>query len=131
MAIHDDNWTKEMPTYYPQSTGDRLMHGAMAIAILLVVAATVIPSLAAYVAPLFMIIGAIAGGVAFVYFTYVAVSGRLPSPAARGRAPSPTPLNEHEAWAAPLDDGAAAAALERIAVKSRALPAPSSRPPKF
>lgn len=54
----------------------------------------------------------------------VAPDRGLPSPAARGRAPSPTPLNEHEAWAAPLDDGAAAAALERIAVKSRALPAP-------
>ena len=52
----------------------------------------------------------------------------MPSPATRGRAPSPTPLNAHETWAAPLDEGEVTAALERVAVKSRTLAAPNELP---
>jgi len=61
----------------------------------------------------------------------LASDNERPSPDAEGRAPAPTPLNEHEAWAAPLDEGEATAALERVASRSQAPSAPGELPPQL
>ena len=76
MAIHDDNWTKEMATMYTYSKRDRIWAGTMAALVVLIMAMTFWP-------PLFTIleipltVAMVAGaGWALYYFLRVAIRGR-------------------------------------------------------
>ena len=76
MAIHDDNWTKEMPTMYTYSKSDRIWAGGMAAYIVLWVAMLMWqPLYEALKVPLGIIFGG-ALAWALYYFLRIAIRGR-------------------------------------------------------
>ena len=76
MAIHDDNWTKEMETVYKLPKKDRIIAGVIAALLLLAVTLPFFPQLYVLLeVPLTVaLVGASAAGI--YYFLRLAIRGR-------------------------------------------------------
>jgi sterol desaturase/sphingolipid hydroxylase (fatty acid hydroxylase superfamily) len=76
MAIHDDNWTKEMPNMYTYSKRERWTAGIMALGVLLGMALPFFPRLYAILEwPLIVSVVTMALATIF-YFLRIAFTGR-------------------------------------------------------
>lgn len=76
MAIHDDNWTKEIPDMYTYSKRDRIWAGGMAALIVLIGAMMVWPKLFT-ILEIPLVVTFVVGAVwTLYYFLRVAIRGR-------------------------------------------------------
>lgn len=76
MAIHDDNWTKEIPDMYTYSKRDRIWAGSMAALIVLIIAMAFWPKLYTILEIPLVMATVAGGGWALYYFLRVAIRGR-------------------------------------------------------
>ena len=76
MAIHDDNWTKEIPDMYTYSKRDRWSAGGMAALILLAVTLPFFPSLYNILQVPLVIAFIVAAAATITYFLRIALTGR-------------------------------------------------------
>jgi hypothetical protein len=76
MAIHDDNWTEEMPTMYTYSKRERIEAGGFAALLLLVLAMMVWPVIFKVLFIPFLVVGAAGIAWTLYYFLRIAIRGR-------------------------------------------------------
>jgi hypothetical protein len=76
MAIHDDNWTKEMPDMYTISKRERVVSGLIAILMAMVLVSLFVPAIGQYV--MYVIGGAAVVGALYVLIasSYEVLTGK-------------------------------------------------------
>jgi hypothetical protein len=76
MAIHDDNWTKEIPNMYTYTKRERLEAGGFAALLVLVLAMMVWPAIFKVLYIPFLVAGAAGIAWTLYYFLRIAIRGK-------------------------------------------------------